>query len=166
MGMYTGIRFKGFVKPEFRETMKEIAMEGNWDESEVKEFAKFGLLMRSSFIPCGGLSYMPDEWETDYINEKGEREISFGSYYKQADTDGFERTYNEETGYWAFQCSLKNYESEIETFFNLIPFFIEKIEHLEYFYEEWDWSTRYDLVNGNVVEINDKFVQYNDRGEY
>lgn len=62
--------------------------------------------------------------------------------------------------------SLKNYQSEIELFFDLIPFFVDKIEHLEYFYEEWDWSSRYDLYNGMVFKIDSKFIKYNDYGEY
>jgi hypothetical protein len=113
---------------------------------------------------------MPDKWEKDYINPEGNKEPEFSSdkdkpieevkYYKQVDTDGFKRTYNEETGYWTFQCSLKNYESEIEIFFKLLPYFIESIDHLEYFYEEDTWSQKYELVNGKVVETSDKFVLY------
>ena len=152
MGMYTGIRFKGYVKPEFRKEMSVIALSGYWNESNVPEFEKFGEIGRSSFIPCGALAYMPDEWEAEPYNKYGDG----------TPTDGFERTYNEETGYWTFQCSLKNYQSEIESFFDLIPFFIEKIEHLEYFYEEWDWSSRYDLYNGMVFKIDSKFIKYND----
>ena len=156
MGMYTGIRFKGYVKPEFRKEMSKISLTGDWNESSIQEFVEFGKISRSSFIPCGALAYMPDEWETE----------PFDKYGDGTPTDGFESTYNEETGYWTFQCSLKNYEGEIEAFFEIIPFFIEKIEHLEYFYEEWDWSTKYDLVDSNVVEVEDKFVKYNDYGEY
>lgn len=152
MGMYTGIRFKGYVKPEFRKEMSNIALTGDWNESTVPEFAEFGKIRRSSFIPCGALAYMPDEWEQAPYNE----------YHDGVPTDGFDRTYDEETGYWTFQCSLKNYEDEIESFFELIPFFIEKIEHLEYFYEEWDWSSRYDLYNGMVFKIDSHFVKYND----
>lgn len=152
MGMYTGIRFKGFVKPELRKAMETIAMDGSWDESDISEFKEFGHIGRSSFIPCGSLAYMPDEWEAE----------PYDKYGCGTPTDGFERTYDEETGYWAFQCSLKNYESEIESFFDLIPFFIEKIEHLEYFYEEWDYSTKYELINGKVICTDEKFIKYND----
>lgn len=156
MGMYTGIRFKGYVKPEYRKAMETIAIDGSWNESDIQEFAEFGQIGRSSFIPCGSLSYMPDEWEGAPYNK----------YHDGVPTDGFERTYNAGTGYWTFQCSLKNYESEIESFFGLIPLFIEKIEHLEYFYEEWDYSSRYDLYNGMVFKIDNKFIKYNDYGEY
>ena len=161
MGMYTGIRFKGIVKEKFRKDFDKIALNGDWEESEDTKFKQFGLFGRSGFIPRGVLCYMPESWEADYINDKGEKEIDFGKYYKQMPTDGFERTYNEETGYWTFQCSLKNYEDEIGSFFELIPYFIESIEHLEYFYEEMTWSKEYKLIDNGVVLVNDKFIKYN-----
>jgi len=150
MGMYTGIRFKGYVKKEFRDSFENIALQGDWNESENKVFNNFGQIGRSRFIPCGSLSYMPDEWEKE----------PFDKYYCGVPTDGFERTWNKETGYWTFQCSLKNYEDEIESWFEIVPYFIEKIEHLEYFYEEWTYSEQYDLVNNKVVKVNDKFIKY------
>ena len=160
MGMYTGIRFKGYVKKEFRDTFEDIAMKGDWDKSNDEVFSNFGKLGRSGFIPCGSLSYMPDKWETDYINEQGEKEIDFANYYKQVATDGFKRSYNKETGYWTFQCSLKNYEDEIEQWFEILPYFIESIEHLEYFYEEWNYSSRYDFVDNKIQEVDDRFIKY------
>lgn len=156
MGMYTGIRFKGIVKPEFRRNFKEIALEGAWEESRIHIFKSFGINVgRSSFIPCGSLSYMPDAWGQVISFDDG-----FENYKTSGDTDGFDRTYDEETGRWTFQCSLKNYENEIESFFELIPEFIESIEHLEYFYEEWKYSEKYDLVNGKVTLVEPKFINY------
>ena len=113
---------------------------------------------RSSFIPRGSLAYMPDSWESEpdmslepYLTEW---------YDSRKPTDGFKRSYDEKTGYWTFQCSLKNYEYEIESFFEILPHFIENIEHLEYFYEEWDFSTQYDLVDGEIKLINKEFKDY------
>lgn len=162
MGMYTGIRFKGTIYERFRKGFGVIAMDGKWENFDDEYFEEFSKLGRSGFIPCGSLAYMPDEWEEDYINANGEREIDFGSYYKQVATDGFERSYNEETGYWTFQCSLKNYESEIEQFFDLIPYFVESIEHIEYFYEEFEYSRKYELIDRKVVLANNKFIAYNE----
>lgn len=144
MGMYTGIRFKGYVKPEFREGFEIVALNGEWENHQDAVIKKFGEIGRSGFIPRGMLCYMPNEWEDE--NEEA--------------TEGFERAYDKETGYWAFQCSLKNYENEIEEWFKIVPRFIERIEHLEYFYEEWDYSEQYDLVDGEVKLINDKFKDY------
>ena len=161
MGMYTGLRFKGVVKKELRCGFKDIALKGDWELHADIKFKSFGQEFdRAGFIPCGALAYMPDEWEKDYINDQGEREIEFATYYKQVATDGFDRYYNEETGEWVFQCSLKNYESEIENFLLLLPYFIESIEHCEYFYEEDIWSQKYELIDGKVKETSDKFIQY------
>lgn len=160
MGMYTGIRFKGYVKKEFRDTFEDIAMKGDWDKSDDEVFLAFSKISRATFIPCGSLAYMPDEWETDYINEQGEKEIDFANYYKQVATDGFKRSYDKETGYWTFQCSLKNYESTIQEWFYILPYFIESIEHLEVFYEEWAYSRRYDFVDGQIQEVDDNFIKY------
>lgn len=147
LGMYTGIRFKGIVKLEFRKEIIGIAMFGEWENTKPDFFREFGKLERSSFIPRGGLSYMPSEWEE-------------GTFPNQRATDGFNKTYDEHTGYWSFQCSLKNYESEIEKFFEIIPKFIEKIEHLEYYYEEWKFSERYDIVDGKVKMVDGQFIRY------
>jgi len=143
MGNYTGIRFKGYVKEYLRDEFEIIALEGDWDKSENSVFNRFGEVRRASFIPCGSLSYMPDEWEED-----------------EKDTDGFNRTWNKETGYWTFQCSLKNYEDTIEKWFEIVPYFIERIEHLEYFYESWTYSKQYDLIDNELVMINEKFEKY------
>lgn len=157
MGMYTGIRFKGYVKPEFRDGFDAIALNGEWEEHNNPILSGFGEIWRSGFIPCGLLSYMPDCWES----HDDSYEIYSSEWFESAkDTDGFERSYDEDTGYWTFQCSLKNYESEIEQWFKIVPYFIEKIEHLEYFYEEWEYSEQYNIVDGEVKLINGKFKDY------
>lgn len=158
MGMYTGIRFKGYIKEEYRDNFEDIALSGNWDESGISEFEEFGnSFSRASFIPRGSLCYMPDEWEKyDSKHEKYSDEW----YRSVMDTDGFHRTWDKESGYWTFQCSLKNYEDEIEAWLELLPLFVDKIEHLEYFYEEWSYSRQYKLIDNEIVCTNDKFVKY------
>ena len=140
MGMYTGLRFKGVVKEEFRDNFEPIAMEGCWDESRDKMFLDFSCDSRSSFVPCGGLCYMPDAWVEE---EKTE----------------FARSYDKETGRWVFSCSLKNYEDTIKDFLHLVPYFVENVEYCEVFYEEWKWSHKYELVNGIMKLTNDKFIK-------
>ena len=79
MGMYTGLRCKVVVKPEFRE-MINYMMENRLDWAEIHEeypyafIEKFSKGFRADFIPYGSLSYMPDEWEIVPRNEKGERD--------------------------------------------------------------------------------------------
>lgn len=140
MGMYTGLRFKGTVKEEFRNEFEDIALEGNWEESNNDVFKQFGSVSRAMFIPCGALAYMPDEW---------------------ADGDGFDREYDKNSGRWTFQCSLKNYNYTIEEFMKIVPYFIEEVEHAEVFYEEWSHSVRLELIDGEMVMTDNKFIEYN-----
>ena len=149
MGMYTGLRFKGTVKKEFRDKFEDIAMHGNWAESDDYMFHAFSDNSRASFIPRGALCYMPEEWEIESID---------GRY--RIDADGFGRTYDKESGRWTFQCSLKNYERTIEEFLDMVPYFVEDVEHAEVFYEEWDYSEKWELIDGKMVMTNDKFNRY------
>ena len=85
---------------------------------------------------------MPSCWKT-------------GEYPNQVAADGFERNIDIETGYWTFQCSLKNYEGEIQHFFNeVLPNIIREAEHIEYLYEDWDESTMYDYIDGEIKVRN------------
>ena len=143
MGMYTGLRFKGVVKEEFREKFEDIAMEGSWEDSDDEKFLEFSNDYRASFIPCGMLCYMP--WDED------DRE--------------FARTYNLETGHWVFQCSMKNYNETIEEFLDMVPYFIESVEFCEVFYEEWGWSAGYELVDGKMKETQPRFICYAEHSE-
>lgn len=150
MGMYTGLRFKGIVKKEFRDEFENIALLGEWENSNNNVLKRFGNVSRASFIPCGALAYMPDCWEKAPYNKYGDG----------VPTDGFDRTYDKATGRWTFQCSLKNYEDTIEEFLKIVPYFIETVEHVEVYYEEWSHSTKYELVNGAMIETDNKFIEY------
>lgn len=145
MGMYTGIRVKAFVKEEYREMIQAIHDGADWADfvDQFPFLSKYASLDRAEFIPRGVLCYMPSEWEEgDFPNERA--------------TDSFERKIDMETGYWTFQCSLKNYEHEIQCFFEeVLPKIIEKAEHIEYYYEEWDKSQLYGLVDGKIEYVGD-----------
>ena len=150
MGMYTGLRVKAFVKEEFREMIDEINNGSDWnDYAEQYPFLKdYGQLSRAEFIPRGALAYMPDSWEE-------------GVFPNLTDTDGFDRKIDMNTGYWTFQCSLKNYGSEIEQFFDeILPHIIESAEHIEYYYEEWSRSKFFDFVDGKVSESSNEGIKY------
>lgn len=142
MGMYTGIRFRGYVKPEYRREFEAIALNGKWWESSIPECRAFGRNARAVFIPMGAITYMPDYWyEEDIYNLR----------------------YDVETGYWAFKCSLKNYNYEIEQFLSIIPVFIEEISYMEVHYEEMgDEETEYYmLIDGRAkrIELEKKEVK-------
>ena len=153
MGMYTGLRFKGIVKEQFRKEFKNIALLGEWEESRDKVFKQFSEVSRSGCIPCGALTYMPSSWE----------KAPYDDYGCGAPSDGFDTTYDEQTGRWTFQCSLKNYDGTIKDFFNIVPYFIESLEIAEVYYEECEWSTLYALVNEKMEISKEKYIQY---GEY
>lgn len=150
MGMYTGLRCKVIIKPEYREEMKRMDdIDYEWGESDLdflKEF--YETFSRAMLIPCGALAYMPDSWEGSPYN----------SYGIGVPTDGFDRNFDYETGLWTFQCSLKNYENEIEYFIkNILTQIVEKVIHLEYYYEEWSNSVMYDIVDGKIIYIGKGF---------
>ena len=154
MGMYTSLRFKGYIKPEFREEFKGIALTGEWRKAKDSTLNSFSRVDRASFIPCGSLNCAPETWEIASPSDK---------YRENAKaTDGFERTYNPETGCWAFQCSLKNYSDTISVFLKILPHFASSITHLEIIYEEWDWSKKYELIGNRIQMTNDHFIKYND----
>lgn len=138
MAMYTGIRFIGYVKEEFREDFNGIALDGNWKESKHKIFRIFGNLPWAALIPSKIIIDMPDEWE---------------------ETNDFDRTYDEMTGRWTFQCSMRD-SSRFLIFFSFLPEFIESIEYLEEYYENWDYSRKYELIDDEVVCINREFIEY------
>ncbi|MEM5592822.1 hypothetical protein AAHH67_15635 [Niallia circulans] len=155
MGMYTGLRFKGIVKPEYREMIKEINDGADWNDFTEKFpfLTDYANQDRAEFIPRGSLAYMPDTWEE-------------GEFPDQMSTDGFERSINLETGYWTFQCSLKNYNQEIEQFINeVLPKIIDSAEHIEYFYEEWARSIFYELKDEKIVDSDRKGILYGYEGE-
>lgn len=154
MGMYTGIRFKGYIKPEFRSTFEPIVKGGAWENSNDAVLSEFGKLRRARYIPCGSLEYMPSEWEEEINDNKYPHPV-------RRATEGFERTWDVTSGYWAFQASLKNYEGEIESWLDILPHFVEEIVHLEIFYEQWEYSQRYALVRNTVILMNDKYRRYN-----
>lgn len=150
MGDYTGLRFKGIVKKEFRDNFEEIAMRGEWASSSDKVLHAFGNYSRASFIPCGVLTYMPDEWE----------QAPYDEYGNGVATDGFERSYDNKTGRWTFQCSLKNYADTIEHFFKIVPYFIEKVDVAEVYFERAEYSCLYKLQNGEMILEDSKYRNY------
>ncbi|MGG4336861.1 hypothetical protein ABEW13_04335 [Bacillus subtilis] len=149
MGMYTGLRFKGIIKKEFAELIRKLMYEGlTWFDlsacyPQYDFLHTFSEIPRADFIPCGVLSYMPTSWEED-------------------SSDGFDRRFDQDSRLWSFQCSLKNYNEEIEKFFQIIvPEIVEKSIHIEYYYEEMTRSIFYELKDGKVVESDREGIFYN-----
>ena len=156
MGMYTGLRFKGTVKEEFRKDFEPIALGGEWINSDDPKFKAFGTkIPRALMIPIGSLAYMPACWE----------EAPYDKYHEGVPTDGFDRSYDPETGYWSFQCSLKNYDDTIKAFLELVPYFMESVEHAEVYYEEWVYSTSYIIFDGRMQTEDPFYRKYRKSGD-
>lgn len=124
MGMYTGLRFKVTVKPEYREILDKIINSDTfleWGSFEGTPFTKeWEEYSRSGFIPWGCVCYMPDSWG-DNVNR-----------------------YNADTGMWEVVCSLKNYFGTIEYFLeNVLSPIIESYKYIEHLYEEEDEPIKY-----------------------
>lgn len=143
--MFTGLRIKVTIKKDFHQMINEI----NDEEADFCDFVdqflflkKYAKLKRSELIPSGISSYMPTGWEK-------------GEYPNQQPTDGFERKFNVETGFWTFQCSLKNYDRVIESFFtDVLANIIVSAEHIECQHEEDHESIMYKYINGEIVRVN------------
>lgn len=159
MGMYTGIRCKVIIKPEYRdefEFLNSPDIQYEWEESNLDFLKEYGKYSRATFIPRGSLSYMPDSWEIVPKKENGDYD-----WFRAEATDGFDRSFDKETGLWSFQCSLKNYDNTIEHFFeNILPEITEEIIHLEYYYEEWARSKFYELLDGKIVKSSKEGILY------
>lgn len=151
MGNYTGLRVKVFVKKEYREMIAEINEEAEWGDfaDEFPFLKEYSKLYRSEFIPRGAIAaYLPDDWQEAITA------FRISTYPMYIATDGFHREIDMDTGYWTFQCSLKNYENEIEKFFeDVLSKIIDSSEHIEYLYEEWEESLMYEFVDGKIVQI-------------
>jgi hypothetical protein len=139
MGMYTGLRCKVVIKPEYRDEIKRMdELDYEWSESNIDFLKEYSTYSRATFIPCGALSYMPDEWE---------------------ESTDFNRNFDFETGVWTFQCSLKNYDNTIEHFLHFIlTKLISEIIHLEKYYETSDYGILYELQEGNIFRSNNEVI--------
>lgn len=132
MGDYMSMRFKGTIKPEYRSAIEEVNDDGFWEALGVATSIGYDTLNRYTFIPCGQLSYPPVEWE----DESSE-------YYV--------RSFNEDTGEWIFQCSIKSsgehdleYDKEIKMFMNeIVPVICEKVDNFELWHEFWSNPDKY-----------------------
>lgn len=142
--MNTGLRIKVTVKNDFRQIINEINKEEAYFNDYVDQFSfltNFAKLKRSELIPSGISAYMPTGWE-------------IGEYPNEQATDGFERQFNTDTGYWAFQCCLKNYDNVIEHFLrDVLANIIESSEHIETKHEEDDEGKLFEYVNGEIIRV-------------
>lgn len=141
MGMYTALRFNAKIKEEYSEAINYIAEnKGNKRWADVADeffehniFEYFSTYSRANFIPFSDPDGSPDSWKNDK------------EYYW---------SYDKETRVWKFQCGLKNYDSTIEFFLDVVARkIVEEVYHIETFYEESEKGSKYDLVNGEFEVV-------------
>lgn len=145
--MNTGLRIKVTVKKDFRQMINKINNEEADFCDYVDQFpflSNYIKLKRSELIPVGISAYMPTNWEE-------------GEYPNQQPTDGFARKFDVETGFWTFQCSLKNYDRVIEHFFaDVLSNIIVSAEHIECKHEEDHESIIYKYLNNEIVRFDEQ----------
>lgn len=157
MADYIGLRCKVIIKPEYREALQELHNETyyDWSEAPFDFMREYGKRRNADGIPTAPLSYMPDSWEEP--NQTA-------TLYEGAPSDGFDRSFDLETGYWSFQCSLTNRDQEIETFLNVVLSVIaQEILHLEIYEENAEYGKLYGLVNSEIILTNPQGVKYTPR---
>lgn len=168
MGNYTGLRFKGVVHAEFRNDIaKLMEIQANGEHAyEWKDFAnpivkEYGNFYRSMFIPFGMMSYMPDEWGGDCIFDKNGHCVVDADGHLVMSEPSIGTAFDVTTGVWSFQCSLKNYEGELDYFIEkVVPVLCETVEFCERYYEYDEYSVLYSLENGHMVSRQG--IRYND----
>jgi hypothetical protein len=128
MGMYTGLRAKVKIKPEFRAEITKLHEEGGWENVKVPNIEIWLKQGRNGFIPFGVLAYMPD----GFCEPFKPRNTEYGTVEGGSNFDG---------EWWIFSCSLKNYNGEIQTFIDkILTNIIEQVEYCESLYEEYPWD--------------------------
>ena len=156
MGQKAGLRFKGYIKEHYRDVFEVLALSGNWDRgsyinptSKLKKlflserYLAFSKNLRSAFIPHGSVVALSSQW----LDENGNP------------TEGFELDYDSKTGYWKFQCELKNYSGTIEKFVEMIPDLCSKVEHLEYLDEDWEESRLYAMGTNKTYVLKNEVLK-------
>ncbi|MBG9693203.1 hypothetical protein ABD91_20910 [Lysinibacillus sphaericus] len=140
--MIKGLRVKAIIKEPYREAISLInAEDAYFDEFvDLMPFATdFIKLQRASLIPTGSSAYMPTGW----------------LIHDEIATDGFGHVFDIETGYWAFQCCLKNSEKEVDVFLqDVLSQLIESAIHIEVKSDEEDESELYHFINGHIVRVS------------
>ena len=134
MGNYTGLRVKATLKPESIPLIEELyaltweSSTGRWARlaeahPDLEFLAEWSRVHRADFIPFGIVDL---------------------AAWRDSENDEGWRMRPPENGFWQFQCSLKNYEGEIQKFIDLV---LQKIvvpgstEIITCYCEDWEDRT-------------------------
>ena len=169
MGMYTGLRCRVVVKEKYRGLIEYLMSEEIHIHREalvkrspwalVAERAKSEGLKISQSLFEGATSLIPF----------GDDSIFWACRWDSCD---WQREFVKDSGHWQFQCALKNYASEIETFINLLlsefaeSFVCVYSQYCEDHAESGEMIvTHYELGEGGIVHQSRKLISEVPTGE-
>lgn len=108
MGIYTSLKFKAKIKPEYVNALTEVLEAYSWDDTECPLFQEWKNMYRAVFIPWGDQSQLRPEWDEEFEKHRHSKFID---------------------GYWSVITALKGY-LEFEVFYKMLK---EMSEHIEYY---------------------------------
>lgn len=141
---YVGLRLICTIKESFRSGFEKIARYGCWQDSEDERFKAFSNNHMAYCIPCGPLNNMPDTWDS----------WNNSDFFVQ-------KSYSVRTGFWFFNCSICSpFYSTLDSFFKMIPYFVEKVYFCEVYKEGEVSSLGYGLVDGEMRIVDSALFTY------
>ena len=153
MSRWMEIKFKGIVKPEFREAFNKAYTEGKWSASEDPFLTDFeeDYEENANLYLSVSISRFFWEWSASWWNG-----------------DGVIDMYDKETGVWQFKC---NFNTNGNGFFyidfedEILPYLMERVDwyesHLEPFYDDDHRGTYLKKMEpGGILEVVGRFDEY------
>lgn len=156
MGMYTGLRVRGKIKPELVEALQFALTkyndpncdENHWSVAALEfpilaalpSYLPFAIRERASYIP--GLFSGVGDWDAEDPN------------WPTSLVDG----------YLVLQTVIKNYDCEIDAFLQVMPEIFETVDHCEELYCEMDVGALFTLENGEMIQKT-KEISYSELGD-
>lgn len=108
MGIYTSLKFKAKIKPEYVNALTEVLEAYSWEDTECPLFQEWKNMYRAVFIPWGDQSQLRPEWDEEFEKHRHSKFVD---------------------GYWSVITALKGY-LEFEVFYEMLK---EMSEHIEYY---------------------------------
>lgn len=139
MGMYTGLRAKVKIKPEYDSTIKTLYKESCWDNTNAPNLDEWMKYQRYNSIPFCQSEYMPDD------------------FYKNEDRHIYEEIYDR---VWEFACSLKN-SGEIQFFVPNVLFpMCDEVYYCQSLFEEYPYPSESTSFGYPNVDSENWWEQY------
>lgn len=105
MGIYTSLKFKAKIKPEYIQDLKDVLESYTWEDTLCPVFQEWKEMYRCHFIPWGDDSQLRPEWDEEFEKHRHSKFIN---------------------GYWSVITALKG-NLEFEVFYKLLKEISEEI---------------------------------------